>query len=58
MTTANKIENKGYTLRYNMGYKDGMQCITSVSALRNGRVVATERNITAIWKIVKDHFKK
>lgn len=59
MKTANKIEQKGYKLIYNMGYKDGTQCIVSVSAMNsNGRVIATERNVTALWKIVKDHFKK
>jgi hypothetical protein len=59
MTTANKIEQKGYKLIYNMGYKNGIQCIVSVSAINsNGRTIATERNVTALFKIVKDHFKK
>jgi hypothetical protein len=59
MKTASKIERKGYKLTYNIGYKDGTQCIVSVSAMNsNGRVIATERNVTALYKIVKDHFKK
>jgi hypothetical protein len=59
MTTANKIEKKGYKVKYNMGYKDGILCIISVSAMNsNGRTIATERNVTALFKIVKDHFKK
>jgi hypothetical protein len=59
MTTANKIEKKGYKVKYNMGYKDGILCIISVSATNsNGRTIATERNVTALLKIVKDHFKK
>lgn len=49
MTTQKKIENKGYTVTFNIGWKDGEQCITSVTAVKGNRKI-TEKNITSILK--------
>ena len=50
MKTKERIEKKGYTVRYNMGKRNGEQCIVSVTALRNGREVATKDNIIKLYK--------
>lgn len=50
MKTKALIEKKGYNVRYNIGRRNGEQCIVSVTAMRNGREVATKPNITQLKK--------
>jgi len=45
---AQKIENKGYSLRGIMGYRNGEQAIIGWAALKNGREVATANSKTAL----------
>lgn len=51
MTTQKKIEKKGYTVTFNMGWKDGEQCIMSVTAVKGNNKI-TEKNITSLLKSV------
>lgn len=53
MKTSEKIEKKGYKLRYNIGRRNGEQCIVSITALRNEREVATRQNITQLYQAIK-----
>lgn len=50
MTVQERIENKGYYIRANMGYKNDEQTIVSYSALKDSRAVATESSKTALLK--------
>jgi hypothetical protein len=50
MTVEQKIAKKGYSLRCNVGYKNGEQTIVSYSALKNNREIATAKNKTALLK--------
>jgi hypothetical protein len=50
MKVKEKIAKKGYSLRCNMGYRNGQQTIVSYSALKNGREVATANSQTALLK--------
>jgi len=50
MTYQQHLEKKGYTIRHNIGHRDGEQCIISITALRNGREVLTRPNITQLYK--------
>ena len=49
MITAQKLEKKGYNITYNMGYKNGEQCIVSITAT-NGIYKTTANNITSLFK--------
>jgi len=51
MTTQQKIEKKGYKVTFNMGWKNGEQTTTSVTASK-GNIKITEKNITSILKKV------
>jgi hypothetical protein len=53
MKTQKLIEKKGYTIRHNIGKCNGEQRIASITALRNGREVATKPNITQLYKSLK-----
>lgn len=48
MSVEEKIAKKGYSLRGNMGYRNGEQTIVSWSALKNGREVASAKSKTAL----------
>jgi TPP-dependent pyruvate/acetoin dehydrogenase alpha subunit len=50
MTTEQKIERKGYTLRCNMGYSDGCQSVASYSAMKNGKECARASSKTALLR--------
>jgi hypothetical protein len=49
MKTQQRIEKKGYKVIFCMGYKDGVQCITSVKAIK-GHVTVYAKNLTQILK--------
>ena len=51
MKTQTKIENKGFKVTYNMGYKNNENGIISVSAEKNGRKT-TSKNITTLLKSI------
>lgn len=48
MTTEEKIAKKGFTLRGNLGYRNGEQTFVSWSALKNGKEVAIAKSKTAL----------
>ena len=50
MTTEQKIAKKGYSVRSNLGYKNGEQKIVSYSALKNGKEEARATSKTALLK--------
>lgn len=49
MKTQEKIEKKGYKVTYNIGWRNGIQSIVSVTATR-GTYKVTERNITSLFR--------
>lgn len=49
MSTQQKIEKKGYKVTFNMGWRNGEQSITSVSATK-GNIKITANNITSLYK--------
>ena len=53
MKTSDKIVKKGYKLRYNIGNRNGEQCIVSITALRNEREVATRPNVTQLYEAIR-----
>lgn len=52
MKTESKIKSKGYKVSYNMGYRNGVQVITSVTA-RKGMTTLTDDNITKLYNRIK-----
>lgn len=50
MTVEDKIAKKGYSLRGNLGYKNGEQTIATWSAIKNGKAVATAPSRTALLR--------
>ena len=52
LKTINKIESKGYSVRMNMGHRDGECCIVSITALKNGREISTKPNATQLLKSI------
>jgi hypothetical protein len=50
MTIEQKIAKKGYSLRSNLGMKNGQQVIASYSALKNGKEEARATSKTALLK--------
>lgn len=53
MKTSDKIVKKGYKLRYNIGKRNGEQCVVSITALRNEREVVTRPNVTKLYAALK-----
>lgn len=49
MTNQTKIEKKGYKVTFNMGYKNGRQTITSVTAIKGNTKVSAD-NVTRLIK--------
>ena len=50
MKVEKKIEKKGYKLRGNMGYRNGIQTIVNFSAMKNGKEFAKASSKTALLK--------
>lgn len=51
MKTQQKIEKKGYKVIYNMGWRNGVQTITSVSATKGMKKILA-KNITELLKAI------
>lgn len=49
MTTKEKIEKMGYKVVFLIGYKNGVQSVTSVSATK-GRIIYVAKNITSLLR--------
>lgn len=47
MTRQQRIEKKGYKVTFHLGYRDGVQCITNVSAY-DGKFQIVCPNITRL----------
>lgn len=50
MNIQTKIEKKGYTIRCNCGYRNGVSTIVSYSAMKDGKEKATAPSKTALLK--------
>ena len=50
MTIQEKIEKKGFSIRSNMGYRNGEQTVISYSAIKSGQSAAIADSKTALFK--------
>lgn len=53
MTTQEKLEKLGCSMRLNMGWQNGTQSVVSYSAIKNGKAIATAKTKTKLQELVK-----